>query len=299
MQVNEHQISSYVSHLQKERRYSKNTIKAYEFELNRFNEKINKDFLGVSTGDVKDFILFLRAKNLSTTSIHRALSALRSFFQHLKNYGLLRQNPAAHVKLPKHTKNLPAVLDTDQTAKLLEFVPKKSIEFRDKAILELLYGCGMRLTELVTLDIENVDLISGYAKVIGKGNKERQCPIGRQALRALKEWLRIHPSISPKGPLFTGRGSRRISPRTIQSRLKLIAIKQLGDDSVHPHLLRHSFATHILESSIDLLGVQELLVHSNISTTQIYTHLDFQHLAEVYDRAHPRASSKDAKGPPE
>ena len=149
----------------------------------------------------------------------------------------------------------------------------------------------MRLTELVTLDIEDIDLISGYARVIGKGNKERQCPMGRQALRALKDWLRIHPSISQKGPLFTGRGAARISPRAIQSRLKLIARKQLGDDSVHPHLLRHSFATHILESSSDMRGVQELLGHSNISTTQIYTHLDFQHLAKIYDRAHPRARS--------
>ena len=299
MQVNESQILSYVSYLQKERRYSKNTIEAYKFELSRFNEKISKDFSGVSTNDVKDFILFLRAKNLSTTSIHRALSALRSFFQHLKNRKLLTQNPAVLAQLPKHTKKLPVVLDADQTAKLFEFVPTKSIEFRDKAILELLYGCGMRLTELVTLDIEDIDLISGYARVIGKGNKERQCPMGRQALRALKDWLRIHPSISQKGPLFTGRGAARISPRAIQSRLKLIARKQLGDDSVHPHLLRHSFATHILESSSDLRGVQELLGHSNISTTQIYTHLDFQHLAEVYDRAHPRArsSSEEVKKP--
>ena len=299
MQVNESQILSYVSYLQKERRYSKNTIEAYKFELSRFNDKISKDFSGVSTNDVKDFILFLRAKNLSTTSIHRALSALRSFFQHLKNRKLLTQNPAVLAQLPKHTKKLPVVLDADQTAKLFEFVPTKSIEFRDKAILELLYGCGMRLTELVTLDIEDIDLISGYARVIGKGNKERQCPMGRQALRALKDWLRIHPSISQKGPLFTGRGAARISPRAIQSRLKLIARKQLGDDSVHPHLLRHSFATHILESSSDLRGVQELLGHSNISTTQIYTHLDFQHLAKVYDRAHPRArsSSEEVKKP--
>ena len=299
MQVNESQILSYVSYLQKERRYSKNTIEAYKFELSRFNDKISKDFSWVCTNDVKDFILFLRAKNLSTTSIHRALSALRSFFQHLKNRKLLTQNPAVLAQLPKHTKKLPVVLDADQTAKLFEFVPTKSIEFRDKAILELLYGCGMRLTELVTLDIEDIDLISGYARVIGKGNKERQCPMGRQALRALKDWLRIHPSISQKGPLFTGRGAARISPRAIQSRLKLIARKQLGDDSVHPHLLRHSFATHILESSSDLRGVQELLGHSNISTTQIYTHLDFQHLAEVYDRAHPRArsSSEEVKKP--
>ncbi len=295
MQVNERQVLSFVSHLEKERRYSKNTIDAYNFELRRFSDKINKDFLEVSTIDIKDFIIFLRAKKLSTKSIHRAVSALRSFFQHLKNYGLLTQNPAAHVKLPKHTKNLPAVLDTDQTAKLLEFVPKKSIEFRDKAILELLYGCGVRLTELVTLNIEDVDLVSGYARVIGKGNKERQCPIGRQAIHALEGWLRIHPSGSYKGPLFTGRAAARISPRTIQSRLKLIAIRQLGDDSLHPHLLRHCFATHILESSSDLRGVQELLGHSNISTTQIYTHLDFQHLAKIYDRAHPRARSSNGK----
>jgi|TARA_B100000131_G_scaffold153799_1_gene149198 integrase/recombinase XerC len=291
VQVNEHQVLSFVSHLQKERRYSRHTVEAYKFELNRFNKKIKKDFSEVSTDDVKDFVLFLRTKNLATKSIHRAISALRSFFQYLKNQGLLGQNPASHVQLPKHTQKLPAVLDADQTAKLLEFVPKNGIEFRDKAILELLYGCGVRLTELVTLDIEDVDLVSGYARVIGKGNKERQCPIGRQALRALEEWLRIHPSTSRKGPLFTGRGTARISPRTIQSRLKLIAVKQLGDDSLHPHLLRHSFATHILESSSDLRGVQELLGHSNISTTQIYTHLDFQHLAKVYDRTHPRARS--------
>ena len=299
MQVNEHQILSFVSHLQKEQRYSKHTVEAYKFELYRFNKKIKKNFSQVSTDDVKDFVLFLRTKNLATKSIHRAISALRSFFQYLKNQGLSGQNPASHVQLPKHAQKIPAVLDTDQTAKLLEFAPKKAIEFRDKAILELLYGCGIRLTELVNLDIEDVDLVSGYARVIGKGNKERQCPIGRQARRALEEWLRIHPSISHKGPLFTGRGAARISSRTIQSRLKLIAIKQLGDDSLHPHLLRHSFATHILESSSDLRGVQELLGHSNISTTQIYTHLDFQHLAKVYDRAHPRArsSSEEVKKP--
>ena len=299
MEVNEHQILSFVRYLQKERRYSRYTVEAYKFELNRFNKKINKDSSEVSTDDLKDFVLFLRARNLSTKSIHRAISALRSFFQYLKNQGLLGQNPASHVQLPKHTQKLPAVLDTDQTAKLLDFIPKKAIEFRDKAIIELLYGCGIRLTELVTLDIEDVDLVSGYARVIGKGNKERQCPIGRRALSALEEWLRIHPSITHKGPLFTSRGATRISPRTVQTRLKLIAIKQLGDDSLHPHLLRHSFATHILESSSDLRGVQELLGHSNISTTQIYTHLDYQHLAKVYDSAHPRArsSSEEVKKP--
>ena len=299
MQINGQQVLSFASYLQKEKRYSKNTVEAYKFELRRFDSRIKKNFLEVSTNDIQDFILFLRAKNLSTRSIHRAVSALRSFYQHLKNKSLLAQNPASHLRLPKHTRKLPVLLDTDQTAKLLEFVPVKGIEFRDKAIIELLYGCGVRLTELVSLNIEDVDLRSGFARVTGKGSKERQCPIGRQAFRALNEWLKVHPSRSRKGPLFTGRGSRRISPRTIQSRLKLIAIRQLGDDSLHPHLLRHSFATHILESSGDLRGVQELLGHSNISTTQIYTHLDFQHLAKVYDRAHPRArsSNKDVRKP--
>ena len=145
------------------------------------------------------------------------------------------------------------------------------------------------------LDIENVNLQAGFVRVVGKGNKERQCPIGRLADKALNEWLKVHPSITKTGPLFTGRGEARISPRTVQSRLKAIASKQLGNNSLHPHLLRHSFATHLLESSSDLRAVQELLGHSDISTTQIYTHLDFQHLAKVYDGAHPRAKT-DRKG---
>lgn len=287
--MNKTRISHFIAVLEKEKRYSPNTLKAYKFELDRFCEQNQTLIQHLSVQDIKDYVSVLRGLKLSVKSIHRALSAIRSFFDYEKQNGLIDINPASLVQVPKAKRNLPTVLDTDQAARLFEFKPRKPIEYRDKAILELLYGCGLRLSELVMLDIEDVNLDAGFARVEGKGNRERQCPIGRLATKAVNEWLKVHPSITQTGPLFTGRGETRISPRTVQSRLKAIASRQLGNDSLHPHLLRHSFATHMLESSSDLRAVQELLGHSNISTTQIYTHLDFQHLAKVYDGAHPRA----------
>lgn len=295
MQINRSRVTHFIAHLEKEKRYSSNTLIAYKFELERFYKQTAAQIQEISMQDVKNYVSALRRQNLSTKSIHRALSAIRSFFEYEKQNGVIKANPASLIQVPKAKRNLPTVLDTDQAARLFEFKPEKPIEFRDKAILELLYGCGIRLSELVMLDIENVNLQAGFVRVVGKGNKERQCPIGRLADKALNEWLKVHPSITKTGPLFTGRGEARISPRTVQSRLKAIASKQLGNNSLHPHLLRHSFATHLLESSSDLRAVQELLGHSDISTTQIYTHLDFQHLAKVYDGAHPRAKT-DRKG---
>ena len=289
--MNQSLIIHFIERLQKEKRYSQNTIRAYKRELARFSEVSPVQFQRTNIQDVKDFIAVLRAKKLSVKSMNRALSSVRSFFEFLKDIKEVEINPAKTIQLPKAKMTLPKVLDTDQAAKLFDFCPRKLIDYRDKAILELFYGCGMRLSELSSLNVQDVNLETGYARVIGKGNKERQCPIGRLAIKALKEWLDRYPLKSKKAPLFTGRAGSRIHPRTIQSRLKLIGSKQLGDTSLHPHMLRHSFATHLLESSSDLRAVQELLGHSDISTTQIYTHLDFQHLAKVYDKSHPRAKA--------
>ena len=190
-------------------------------------------------------------------------------------------------------------LDTDQVSKLLDFNDDgKHILCRDKAILELFYGSGLRLSELSNLTLNELDLTGHFVKVVGKGEKERVVPLGRKSVEALKRWLHVYQPASSRAWLFPGRKGKPLSPRAIQLRVKALAYRQLEGQDVHPHSLRHSFATHMLESSGDLRSVQELLGHSDISTTQIYTHLNFQHLAEVYDKAHPRASSKDTKGPP-
>ena len=167
------------------------------------------------------------------------------------------------------------------------------LDIRDKAILELFYSSGLRLSELVSLNIENLDLAEGFVTVCGKGNKVRRIPLGHYAVDALTRWLQISDSQHPSDPVFTGRQNKRLGARSVQMRLKRHSLAQLGDNSLHPHMLRHSFASHMLESSGDLRSVQELLGHADISTTQIYTHLDFQHLTQVYDKAHPRARKKN------
>ena len=225
--------------------------------------------------------------------MQRALSAIRSFYAFLLQRRMVKLNPAAIARAPKAKRKLPRVLDTDQAAKLFDAEITTPLQVRDRAILELLYGAGLRLSELVQLNIGDVELNEGFANVMGKGKKARRAPLGRHCVAALRAWLSEHPNCVAEAPLFTGRmgqrGVTRISPRTIQNRLKKIAVQQLGDDSLHPHMLRHSFATHMLESSGDLRAIQELLGHADIATTQVYTHLDFQHLAKVYDAAHPRA----------
>ena len=203
------------------------------------------------------------------------------------------QNPAAANKSPKKRTKLPNLLDTDQAARLFVFEAKSDIDKRDRAIMELLYGSGLRLTELTKLDVRDVRLQDGFVTVQGKGGKIRQVPMGSYCIDAINIWLQCRTATEPAQPLFTSRGGNRISPRTVQSRLKIWAHRQLGSNQLHPHMLRHSFASHVLESSSDLRAVQELLGHAHISTTQIYTHLDFQHLAKVYDAAHPRAQSQD------
>ena len=288
-------VEKYLRYLAVVRNCSRHTLSAYKREIYSFADFLQKPFAQGSPRDVAAFIAKLRHKDLSSKSIKRNLSAIRRFYSYLVDQELVATNPAIIARSPKIKRRLPKVLDTDQAARLLDFRPQNAKEKRDKAIIELLYGSGLRLMEVVGLSIENLDLAGGLVTVLGKGNKVRQVPLGRLCIKAMDEWLAEHPYITNSAPLFPNKNGAPISPRTIQKRLKDIGVIQLGDNSLHPHMLRHSYATHMLESSGDLRGIQELLGHNDISTTQIYTHLDFQHLAKVYDKAHPRAKSRANK----
>ena len=226
-------------------------------------------------------------------SIQRRLSALRSFFNYLLREGAATSNPATDVRAPKTKKRLPVTLDTDQMARLLDFRVDDCLSARDKAIMELFYSSGLRVSELVNLDLSAIDLQDRTVRVLGKGNKTRIVPMGRYAIDAIKQWLIQRPSFMreslPTHPLFVSKSGQPLTVRAVQLRVSAWARRQGLAQHVHPHMFRHSFATHLLESSGDLRGVQELLGHADISTTQVYTHLDFQRLAAVYDAAHPRA----------
>ena len=284
-------VLAFLNYLVVEKRYSSHTITGYTHEIKRFCQCFQGDLLAAQSHDITHFSAWLKHQGLQAKSIQRALSAVRSFYGYLVKQRKIQVNPAAIARAPKAKRTLPRVLDTDQAARLFDAPATTHLEIRDRAIMELFYGAGLRLTELTQLNIEDAQIDAGFVNVVGKGNKARRAPLGRHCVTALQAWLALHPNPTAQAPLFTGRGHNRISPRTIQNRLKQIAIKQLGDNSLHPHMLRHSFATHLLESSGDLRGVQELLGHADIATTQIYTHLDFQHLAKVYDAAHPRAQT--------
>ncbi len=285
-------IERFLHHLKIEKRYSPHTLSGYSRELGKFRAYYNGELTDTKTHDITLYIGKLRQQGLQAKSIQRALSAIRSFYNYLHRRGEVAANPAAAARAPKVKRTLPQVLDTDQAARLFDADVKTPAELRDRAMLELFYGSGLRLAELVQLNVMDLDLQTGFVRVLGKGNKARQAPLGRHCIRALQAWLDERGPLAADAPLFTGRSNGRISPRTVQTRLKKIAVQQLGDSALHPHMLRHSFATHMLESSGDLRAVQELLGHSDIATTQIYTHLDFQHLARVYDAAHPRANTK-------
>jgi integrase/recombinase XerC len=295
-------LSRFLDHLRYERRCSAHTIDAYARDLTRFAAMTDRPWTEVQSHQVTAYIARLHSADLQPRSIQRALSSLRSFYRYLRDQRLVSHDPTTGIRAPKTRARLPKLLDTDQAAQLLDFTPGDPDEVRDRAIAELFYGSGLRLSELTGANVEDLDLTEGFMTVRGKGGKVRQVPLGRHCIAAIRAWLAIRteadgaarqnaPAADPT-PLFTGRGGRRIAPRTVQLRLKRLAIRQLGSDELHPHMLRHSFASHLLESSSDLRAVQELLGHADISTTQIYTHLDFQHLARVYDAAHPRARSR-------
>ena len=224
------------------------------------------------------------------------ISAWRSLFDFLNQRFHFKHNPALSIRAPKDKKQLPQTLSIDQTVKLVSISDSSFLGIRDHAILELFYSSGLRLSELINLKVEDINFSEQTVTVLGKGNKSRIVPTGGQAINAIQKWLELRKIIknidSEHSILFLGKGGRPLSARAVQYRLKIWAIKQGVPENIHPHLLRHSFATHILQSSQDLRAVQELLGHANISTTQIYTHLDFQHLSKIYDKSHPRAKKK-------
>ena len=288
--------AAFLKHLRVERRASPHTIAAYSRDLEGFFlefETISPK--NMSPRHIRQHISTLNGSGLSAKSISRKLSSLRSYFEYMVSQGQIANNPANAIRPPKQKKLLPTPLDVDQANQLMSSTTSSTIEIRDRAIIELLYSSGIRVAELVSLNINDVNFEEGTARVTGKGNKVRVVAIGSHALKALAEWLSTRPNKHYDSALFTTRDENRISIRTVQFRVKKMGTEVLGTNAIHPHMLRHTFASHLLESSGDLRAVQELLGHSNISTTQIYTKLDFQHLAKVYDQAHPKSIRSRSK----
>ncbi len=290
-------VTAFLEYLRTVRRLSPHTLKNYAIDLRRFDEYCDRQKLTrqqVGTDDIRLFAAWQHRQGLAPRSIQRRLSAVRSFFAYLKKNEQLAANPAVDVQAPRGKKRLPATLDVDQIARLLEIPDDEPLASRDRAMMELFYSSGLRLAEIIALDPPDLDLADRAVRVLGKGAKTRIVPVGRKATAALKRWMIDRSQFAhPDEPaLFVSQRGQRISPRNVQQRLLHWARRQGIDARVHPHLLRHSFATHMLESSRDLRAVQELLGHADISTTQVYTHLDFQHLAQIYDDAHPRARLK-------
>ena len=295
----EKQIEQYLNHLGTEKNYSPHTIKSYQRQLLKTLEGCTEEAVkGWQEMDVHHFRTLIAKWHhggLSPRSIHQRLSALRGLFNFLIREQQAENNPLTSLRAPKMGRKLPRDIDIDEIFHLLDDMPKKStLEARDHAMLELFYSSGLRLAELASLNLFNIDFSDNSVQVIGKGNKSRRSPVGSTALIAIKCWLAMRASIAKveETAVFVSQRGSRLSHRAIQQRLKHWG-KQLGlSTPVHPHKLRHSFATHMLEASGDLRAVQEMLGHADLSTTQIYTHLDFQHLANIYDSAHPRARNK-------
>lgn len=292
-------LARYLTQLQIERRLSPHTVTGYRRDLERLlrfcDDQGIDDWSRLDQHQVRRFAAMLHRQGLGGRSIQRHLSALRGLCEFLVREGVLRHNPGRAVPAPKAPRKLPAVLDVDQMRRLLAIDADDPLALRDRAILELFYSSGLRLAELCNLDLDHLDLDDATVTVTGKGRKTRLVPLGRHAREALRRWLAVRDDFAapPDEPaLFLSRRGRRLAPRTLQQRLVHWARRQGLAGKVHPHLLRHSCASHLLESSGDLRAVQELLGHADIATTQIYTHLDFQHLARVYDASHPRARRK-------
>ncbi|MDE0513314.1 MAG: tyrosine recombinase XerC [Gammaproteobacteria bacterium] len=277
---------------------SVHTRKAYAgdlaFFLNYCKELDVVKWQDLDGRQVRGYITQRHRQGTGGRSLRRNLSSIRAFYKYLLSRGEVTKNPAEGITTPKTEKRLPKTLDVDQTSRLVEIKGDKALTLRDRAILELMYSSGLRLAECVSLDIYSVDIRDGLVTVTGKGSKTRKVPVGNYALEAVSAWLKVRPQLAAldETALFVSTRGRRLSARSVQQRLRHWALKQGLDTNVHPHMLRHSFATHLLESSGDLRAVQELLGHADISTTQIYTSLDFQHLASVYDQTHPRARKK-------
>ncbi|MFI4958287.1 MAG: tyrosine recombinase XerC [Lysobacterales bacterium] len=291
----EQEVDSWLARLADERQASPHTVAGYRRDLAKLLRYMQTQqltsFDALDANRMRTFVAGEHRAGLAPKSLQRLLSSCRSLFRQLNREGLLAGDPLLGVRGPKVRRKLPQVLDVDEAGALVEADSGGKLAVRDRAMLELFYSSGLRLSELVGLRWIDLDLDGGEVRVLGKGSKTRIVPVGRHAIAALRA-LGTEEGMHADTPIFRGRGGAPISPRTIQLRLKTLALQQGSPKNVHPHLLRHTFASHMLESSGDLRAVQELLGHADIATTQIYTHLDFQHLAKVYDAAHPRARRK-------
>jgi integrase/recombinase XerC len=288
-------FDGYLSHLRDERRLAGLTVAAYERDVRVFLDLAGAMPLpGITVHDIRRFVARLHAGGLGGRSLARRLSAWRGFYGYLVRDHGLTVNPVVGIRPPRSPRRLPTSLTPDEASRLLDGDTGSKDPVRDKAIFELIYSSGLRLAEVVALDPGDIDLAAGLVRVTGKGSKVRVVPVGRAAADAVAAWLPLRAAMASPGEtaLFLNRRGGRIGPRTVQSRLRQLGATRGLATGVHPHVLRHSFASHLLQSSGDLRAVQELLGHASISTTQVYTHLDFQHLSKVYDAAHPRALKK-------
>ncbi len=290
-------VRGFLRYLKVERQLSPLTRQNYQRQLQALillaEEQGVQQWSSLDINLVRALAVKSRRAGLQAASIAMRFSALRSFLDWLVSQGEIKANPAKSVPTPKTARHLPKNIDVDEIGRLLDIDDSDSLAIRDRAMLETMYGAGLRLSELVGIDINHLDLDSGEVWVMGKGSKERRLPVGATAVEWIKRWMAVREILAPDdNVLFLSKHGNRLSMRSVQKRFALWGIKQGVSSHVNPHKLRHSFATHMLESSGDLRAVQELLGHANLSTTQIYTHLDFQHLASVYDSAHPRAKRR-------
>ena len=298
-----HAVEHYLQYIEVVRGYSAHTVKNYRRDLDKLIEFCSThnidDISRLNASLLRQWVATLSRDKLSATSIQRHLSSTRSLYKFLARSRSDLDDPTAGVKAPRTPRTLPKSLEPDQVNQLLNHPSETALMARDLAVAELLYSAGLRLSELVGANLNDLDRNEKVITVIGKGQKTRVVPVGGPALTALAEWMKYRPmgkeALGYDSPLFVTQRGKRMSPRAVQDRLRQLAIKHGMTQRVHPHVLRHAFASHLLESSGDLRAVQELLGHANIATTQIYTHLDFQHLAKVYDQAHPRAQKRSKR----
>jgi integrase/recombinase XerC len=288
-------LEQYFTHLEHERRLSPLTGKSYRRDIGALLQLVGSTPLAELHGQhIRRYIAALHAHGLSSRSLARMLSAWRGYYAWLIDSQGFTQNPCADVRAPRAAKPLPDVLSPEQATRLMTVSNVTPLATRDHAMLELFYSSGLRLAELVGVNLQDFDLEAGEIRVTGKGNKMRLVPLGSKAVDAIRNWLPQRATLAKaeESALFVGKKGGRLSHRAVQVRLKQRGIQLGMDANIHPHVLRHSFASHLLQSSGDLRAVQEMLGHASISTTQIYTHLDFQHLSKAYDAAHPRAKRK-------
>ena len=288
-------MSEYLTYLEKERRLSPHTVKNYSRDLQLLNLEFSDCLADITTHDIRRLVATLHARGRSGKTLSRALSAWRGYFNFLIERKGHKHNPCLGIRAPKKDKRLPTALSPDEISQLLEAEEADEKGIRDQAMFELCYSSGLRLSELASVTMRELDLDDGTIRVTGKGNKTRIVPVGKKANTAIRRWIQVRKNLNKpiSNLLFPNKNNQPLSSRTIQYRLNQWTKKQGLGQNVHPHMLRHSFASHLLQSSGDLRAVQEMLGHASISTTQVYTHLDWQHLAKIYDQSHPRAKRKN------